>query len=108
MTKKIKRKKLNNKIAILYSPREGGAWSSWNHKHREFLCLDADLIDLHINKATDKEAKDYCKKALGEDLNLEGWEELEVFYIKEGTKFIIHENNGSEYILTEENLIFTA
>lgn len=106
----IRKKIVDDKIAVLVSPGFGAGWSTWNREHGQFLAFDSTLVDMAERGASSDEVEEYLKKTLGEDayVYMGGWSDIEVEWLPVGTSFYIHEYDGSESTKTNEDLVWTA
>ena len=87
----------DNKVAVLVSPGYGAGWYSWHHI--EELIYDPSVVEWLEKGELDKistfvELK-YPDKYFG------GLEDLEVKWVPVGTRFRIHEYDGSESLVLE-------
>lgn len=96
-------------VAVLYSPNYGTGWYSW-HGIPELL-FDPKLVEMVEAGATVREQQHYVRRnyqnhklALGDYVMMP---ELLIAWIPSGTRFRIHEYDGSEsvVILDEEDYI---
>lgn len=90
------------KVAVLYSPGFGAGWSTWGEtKCKEFMIFAKPLVELALAGNTkDDSAVATVFEAAGLDIPyLSGWEEIQVTWLPVGTKFQIHEYDGSETII---------
>lgn len=97
----------DGKVAVAYSPGYGAGWSSW-HGITELIFHPA-IIEA-IEAGTQNEiTPDWIEEKLGfANVYCSGAEDLQIMWIPTGTKFAIEEYDGSEYIITENNLPLTA
>ena len=97
----------DGKVAVIISAGWGAGWSTW-HGHKELIFHpklvelveseqhNADTVSVVLNELLDKEE--------AEGVYLGGVEDLTIQWLPEGTKFKIEEYDGSEYIITENDL----
>lgn len=88
-------------VAVLISPGYGAGWSTGaNDEHREFALYDPGLVELALAKATQEKVEEYIKGKLEPQsyFYTDGWEDIEVAWLKPGTWFRVHEYDGSESI----------
>lgn len=85
-------------VAVLVSPGFGAGWSTWNREFSELLLFHKKFVELvSLGGATEE-----CYNKLFADLTgdeygyVGGCEDLVVEWVKEGTKFWVHEYDGSE------------
>ena len=96
------------KVAVLYSPGFGAGWFTWNSS--EELLFHPTLVEM-VEQGRNKEiTEDLCKKLLGKTdyVCTLGARDLSIAWIPVGTKFIIQEYDGSETIMTVDDLALTA
>jgi hypothetical protein len=98
----------DGKVAVLYSPGFGAGWFTWNHSVPECL-FDPDIIQLVRDGARPDEIEETAraKWAQGEDEDHfypGGADALSIEWLQEGTKFFIDEYDGSEYVVTEDDI----
>jgi hypothetical protein len=90
----------DGKVAVLYSPKYGAGWSTWN--------LDIELLfDPAIVKMVEKKQFDELKTFLTlkyPDTYIGGLEDLEIEWLPVGTEFRIEEHDGAESIVLKESL----
>lgn len=99
----------DGKVGVLVSPKYGSGWSTWNPEIAEILMFDSQLIEM-VESGNSKEiTEEFMLNEFGiQDISLGGVEELYVSWLPIGTKFRIHEYDGAEYIMTEDDLEFIA
>ena len=97
----------NGKVAVLYSPRFGSGWYSWNE--RKELLFHPKLVEMVENNKQSKITEQWIEENLGIDnVYCGGAADLQIKWLDEGTAFIINEYDGSESIETLENLTLIA
>lgn len=94
-------------VAVLISPGFGAGWSSWGNTEREALLFDSRLVDAVLAKMPLEEFTALCER-LGYTTYMGGAGDLEVRWLEPGTRFMIDEYDGSESILTFDDLCFVA
>ena len=90
----------NGMVAVLYSPGYGAGWSTWNTEagNRCLFCPEIVNLILAGNGAYDNEELErIVAEQFGESFYL-GSQELRIEWLSEGTKFRIHEYDGSESV----------
>jgi hypothetical protein len=109
----------DGKVAVLYSPGFGAGWYTWNtlRDDDETQCIklifDPVLVELVEKRNGDNydEITDAIEKR-GEEILPEGYFggacDLEIKWLPVGTRFIINETDGSEYVQTVEDMWLTA
>lgn len=100
---RVKRETENGvEVAVLVSPGFGAGWSTWNCDSSEMLLFHEDLVDLVLRG--ELEAVAALAESMGDDyLYTGGAKDLEVYWVPEGSQFIIHEYDGSEQLVFEKD-----
>ena len=97
----------DGKVAVLYSPGLGAGWYSWNTEH-PCLMFHPKLVEMvEAGRASDI-TDEWVMENLGIDIYAGGAEQLKIEWLPEGTAFRIDEYDGSESIVTAEELFHTA
>ena len=104
------------KVGILYSPGWGAGWSTWGAPDEAIsdYKLVKMVVDRNSNTSGEEfdsrtmEINKYVEEKWGEEVYVGGTEDLTVSWVPEGTKYRIDEHDGSEYLLTEEDLYLEA
>ena len=91
----------DGKVAVIISPGWGSGWYSW-HGIPELL-YDPKVVEMVLNEEDLENILKYCHEKYGDD-NYFSPDELEVVWIQEGTKFMVHEYDGSESIRYEQEM----
>jgi hypothetical protein len=96
----IEKYRKGRQVAVLYSPRYGAGWTSWNETYKTFLAMDKGLVELVLNEASREEVDKYIKDKLGPDsyVYTGGWRDIAIEWLTEGTAFRITEYDGYEQI----------
>jgi hypothetical protein len=106
-------------VAVLYSPGFGAGWYTWNTLRGDNedqslqLIFDPVIVDLVEKRNGDNcdEITDAIEKR-GEEILPEGYfggaRDLEIKWVPVGTRFLINEYDGSEYVQTVEDMWLTA
>jgi len=92
-------------VAVLYSPGFGAGWYTWNQSCPECV-FDPDVVELVRNGASAAEIETFARSkwAQGEDYFFPGGaDNLQIEWIREGTRFWIDEYDGSERVVTEHD-----
>lgn len=100
----VKKKIVDGKVAVLYSPGFGAGWSTWaDGEYTEFLLFDERLVNLLLvdNKDAIKILVDRVSK---NSVYTGGLCDLEVEWIPLGTRFVVDEYDGSESIRVLEDI----
>jgi len=104
----IEKKIVDGKVAVLISPGFGAGWSTWNSEHSEFMLFDKTLVEMAERNALAGEAEQYLQKKLNEDyVCVLGWP-VRVEWLPQGERFYVDEYDGSESIVSADNLVMTA
>ena len=101
----------DGKVAVIISAGWGAGWSTW-HGHKE-LIFHPKLIEwVESEQPTVVAISTILKEILGEKeaehVYLGGVDQLSVIWVPQGTKFKIEEYDGTEYIITENDLDLIA
>jgi hypothetical protein len=91
----------NGKVAVLYSPRYGAGWYSWNPNYPELL-FDPGLVDL-VEEGNEEKILAYVTLKWPNVSTL-GIEDLKIEWITQGTEFIIDEYDGAESVLLRDEI----
>ena len=98
----------DGKVAVLISSGFGAGWSTWNTEHPECM-FDPDIVSYLLDKPYDKPADmaelpfDF-KERYSEDFYEGGFEQLSIYWVPEGAKFIIDEYDGHESLRMAEEI----
>lgn len=97
----------DGKVAVLVSPGFGAGWSTWcNSENQERAAFDPILATIVIGE-DDRDLEAYLEEAYpGEYYG--GIRGLQVEWLPVGTRFAIHEYDGSETILMSDYLKYEA
>lgn len=96
----------DGEVAVLYSPKYGAGWWSWNG-HKDGVtqqCLFCpEIVEIvehedYPNKELVAEVKSLAEKLFGERFYCGGAQDLQVKWILEGTVFRIDEYDGYESV----------
>jgi hypothetical protein len=88
----------DGKVAVLYSPRYGAGWSTWNSENRDFLLFDSGLVDLAEKHASEADVEAYLTRKLGDAPYCGGWIDIRIEWISQGTAFEVTEYDDYESI----------
>lgn len=93
----------DGKVAVLYSPGFGAGWSTWNMSEPQ-LIFDPVIVDFVLNKPDNwfEGIITYCEMVYPQ-VYTGGVDTLEVEWIAAGSRFIIEEYDGNEYIRTMDD-----
>ena len=100
----------SGQVGIIVSYGFGAGFSTWADDDEQFFSMDKGLVDLCLKKASSEEAEAYIKSIKGDNyyIYMGGWEDCEVEWVDKGTKFTIHEYDGSESLRMIDDLSTTA
>ena len=90
-------------IGVIVSGGFGAGWSSWNYSHKDFLTMDKTLVEMCLQQATIEKVENYLESH-DIDVYLGGWGQCHVLYIPPNTPFRIDEYDGSESLITTDDL----
>jgi hypothetical protein len=97
----------DGKVAVLFSPGFGAGWYTWNRiqEKAEQMIFDPAIVEILEKQSADwkKQLFDYASKEY-RDGYFGGINELCIDWIPVGTKFYIDEYDGSEKIMTINDL----
>lgn len=98
----------DGEVAILYSPGFGAGWYSWNTYHKQLL-FHPKLVALVESNQADLIDEDWMLKELGiEHVYCGGAAGLTIRWLPEGAAFNIDEYDGSESIMTLDDITLIA
>ena len=101
----------DGKVAVLISTGYGAGWSTWNG-HKEMIFHPKLVEWVESEQPIVVDISTILKEILGEkeaeEIYLGGVDQLSVIWVPQGTKFKIEEYDGSEYIITENDLDLIA
>jgi hypothetical protein len=97
----------DGKVAVLYSPGHGAGWYTWNGYDYNELIFHPKLVEMVENGKQNDITEEWIKENLDlENIYLGGVINLEIQWLDVGTKFIIEEYDGSEFIRTLNDMQF--
>ena len=92
----------DGKVGVLISKGYGAGWSTWNPRYEEEMLFSPEIIELVERNASFDEIEAKAIELWGDDIYIGGiYEELTVYWLEQGTKFVVTEYDGSESIVTE-------
>jgi hypothetical protein len=91
----------DGKVAVLYSPKYGAGWYSWNRDRIEIL-FDPAIVDL-VEKGQAEELQVYVTLKYP-DLYTGGLDDLAIEWIPVGSRFIIEEHDGAETVKLQKTI----
>jgi len=107
----------DGKVAILYSPKYGSGWSSWNTQYPELL-FDPDIVQFVLDHPDmNKKNQDFSfmknddeftslLQSRYPDAYFGGWRNLNIEWMSPGTQFRIIEYDGYESIEYNDGVIW--
>ena len=103
---RVKRETENGvEVAVLVSPGYGAGWSSWCHEaeETEILLFHKDLVELVLKGESGSVQEAWLLAEEMTEAYIGGAESLMVVWVPEGSRFIIHEYDGSENLVLEKD-----
>lgn len=99
---------VGGKVAVLYSPGFGAGWSTWAlDGNEEAMAMDRDLVEAFLTGGVNAVVKVAEEKY--PDNYTGGADDLKVAWLPVGTQFKIRGYDGSETLITlDEMRFFTA
>ena len=107
----------NNQVAILISPGFGSGWSTWEDKKLAYDKRVVKFVQDHIhdrkfmeaasdsNSEAHKFVKEFLESCGYPNVYLGGnFQQLKIQWLPVGTKYIIREYDGAEYIETIDSI----
>lgn len=85
------------KVAILYSPRYGAGWYSWNNFCPQCV-FSPEIVKMVEDDRLDDVTSELCKSLFGDEFYSGGSDGLRIHWLPEGTNFTIDEYDGFESI----------
>lgn len=107
MDSNMDKKIVDGKVAVLVSPGYGAGWYSWNLNHPGLL-FDPVIVDMVLENRHN-EIEDYVTRRCEEngidanEVYCGGSGDLVVRWVEQGKIFRIHEYDGSESLVLQEN-----
>ena len=104
----------DGQVAVLISSGWGAGWSTWHWgDNKETLIFHPKLVELveseqHNANTVSAVLNELLDKEEAESIYLGGVEDLTIQWLPEGIKFKIEEYDGSEYIISENDLDLTT
>jgi hypothetical protein len=104
----MKKQIRDGRVAVLVSPGFGAGFSTWasftSGRAKEFMVFGDENLVRFVEEELFDEAEEYVTgwfDGAEEDLPyLGGLRDLKVYWVPEGTKFVIEEYDGSENLMT--------
>jgi hypothetical protein len=91
----------DGKVAVLYSPKFGAGWYSWNRDRVDML-FDPGLVDLVLEGNTEKILVYVTLRWPGAYTG--GLDDLAIEWIPVGSRFIIEEHDGAETVKLQKTI----
>jgi len=100
----------DGKVAVLVSGGHGAGWTSWSARDKsevEVLLFHPTLIEMAEAERHEEITSEWISETFGfEGFYTGGADGLYVSWVEVGKKFIIHEYDGAERLVTEDDLDF--
>jgi len=96
MKMKMNKIEKDGKIAVLVSSEYGLGWSTAYPEHREFLCMDAGIVQAIMDNAPD-EAANIARRKCAYISRFDA-EKLIIEWVDKGASFEINEYDGYESV----------
>ncbi len=98
----------DGQVAVLVSPSFGVGWSTGADEHEaDLLLFEPDIVEIVLNLADNKISRSEAQQQLKMIFALRSYtsymgsvDDLEVEWVDVGTRFRIHEYDGSETLMT--------
>lgn len=97
----------DGKVAVLVSPGFGAGWCTWNEEFPE-LVFHPKIVEMVLKGQQDRIDEDWLVDNLGvkyANVYYEGCRNLGIKWLPIGKRFIIVEYDGSESLITEDDLL---
>lgn len=96
------------RVAVLISRGFGAGWSTWaEDEEAEAMLFDSRIVDA-ILAGQDQGQLTSLVESLGYESYTGGVEGLEIYWVESGTRFLVKEYDGSESLLTFDDLCYVA
>lgn len=96
----------DGELGVLISPGFGAGWSTW--ADCSDIALDKRVIDKFLENVSSEEMCDYLESIGYRRPYMGGYGSLRLEFIPRGVRFKIHEYDGHESIMTENDDFMTA
>lgn len=98
----------HGRVAVLVSHGFGAGWSTWaDDSEAEGMLFDSRIVDAVLAEQSASEIAALVEE-LGYDSYLGGVDDLRVYWLEPGTRFIVDEYDGSESLRTFDDLTYVA
>jgi len=94
-------------VAVLYSPGFGAGWFTWNMEDEQIL-FHPKIVAMVESGRRNELTKEWVLENLGIDIYTGGAENLQITWLREGQAFRIEEYDGSESVITVQDLVMIA
>ena len=99
----------DGKVAVCYSPGFGAGWSTWTDDDFRGIALFHHKIVEWIENGKTGDIDAIMSKIIGNEYFYTGGaKDLEIEWLPVGTRFYVHEYDGSESIVTSDYRIMVA
>lgn len=97
----------DGKVAVVYSPGFGAGWVTWDPG--KLNPFHPQVIEMIERGEKSNITEEWCEQVLGlKEVYCGGAPDLEIRWLPQGTRFIIHEYDGSEGIKFADNISWEA
>lgn len=97
----------NGNVAVLFSPRFGAGWYTWNNNLE--ILFSPKIVEMVEQNKQDEIHTEWIEENLGiKGIYCGGASDLQISWLPINTKFFIDEYDGSESIILQDNLILIA
>jgi len=97
----------NGKVAVLFSPKFGAGWYTWNHNIE--IVFNPKIVEMVEQGKQGDIDTEWIEENLGiKGIYCGGAEDLQISWLPINTKFLIDEYDGSESIIFDDSLILIA
>lgn len=97
----------DGEVAVLVSGGYGAGWSTWNYEFPECL-FDPEIVELIEQEKSPQEIADFALQKYGENFYTGGADGLYVYWVPQGSEFLIDEYDGSESLQLKEEMSWTV
>lgn len=103
----------DGKVAVIVSRGFGAGWSTWNdYEKKDFFLFDPVLVDIVLNEddiaVRKTKIEKRCNEVFPNEYNcILGIEGLSIDWVDEKSRFIVHEYDGAEYLMTDSSMDWT-
>lgn len=93
----------DGKVAVLVSPGYGAGWSTWADRDDSNILLFEPEVVAWVLNGKEGAVPDLQTKYGWEYFYTGGADDLQVVWIEQGQRFRIHEYDGSEHVVLEQD-----